>query len=422
MADNMNDDLFNLFGHEININKRKAYIEILKEIGRIETKQLKPYKIFWENQNTKHKEPLHSKLLAYYLNPKEDHNLKSIFIQEFFSILKISYKDISSDIYINTENDDMDILIRYKKENPINKYAIIIENKVKGADDRPQQLYRYVETVNKKYKYPYANISIVYLPLEPSKPEEQSYKDENGKNDIRNKLGKNQFYYLSFIIEIARLLEKVVSKNNSIDKYTKYSLIHYLHLIKFMKEEQDMESKMQLRILQEIKELNSDRLTELENSFGDFMNNFQIAIPFKKRYDILKLVKNSINAKWYFVSIKGEDDIWKKTNDKNIESLTRNWLGIATDIDNIGRLIIQSYGDSLRFQQVFDPLVNTVKDDFKEYCKKKKIPLRGKGHYFLEELKYSNESIDIEKIKKFYYKKCIKRVRDYQNSKKTTDQ
>lgn len=81
---------------------------------------------------------LHSRFLAFLLNPKASHNCGSELLKNFLSTMEIEGFDVTN-ATVQTEYHNIDVLIR----NPAGQ-AIIIENKI-YADDQPEQLARYYQ-------------------------------------------------------------------------------------------------------------------------------------------------------------------------------------------------------------------------------------------------------------------------------------
>lgn len=117
----------------------------------------------------------HSSLLKKLLHVNGKHNLKDFFIKSFVEeVLKCPF---SQQLLVETnleagEKGYVDILI-YNKEKTI---LYIIENKIKGAKDRPNQLYRYwrnhIKTQEKKGKT--GDYKIFYLTKNGNNPSSQS--------------------------------------------------------------------------------------------------------------------------------------------------------------------------------------------------------------------------------------------------------
>lgn len=117
----------------------------------------------------------HSSLLKKLLHVNGKHNLNDFFIKSFVEeVLKCPF---SQQLLVETnleagEKGYVDILI-YNKEKTI---LYIIENKVKGAKDRPNQLYRYwrnhIKIQEKKGKT--GDYKIFYLTKNGNNPSSQS--------------------------------------------------------------------------------------------------------------------------------------------------------------------------------------------------------------------------------------------------------
>lgn len=110
---------------------------------------------------------LHSRFLAFLLNPKASHNCGAELLQHFLSTMEIEGFDVTN-ATVQTEYQNIDVLIR----NPAGQ-AIIIENKIYAAD-QPEQLARYYQRmVNEGCK----QIWTLYLTLNGREPEEHSGQD-----------------------------------------------------------------------------------------------------------------------------------------------------------------------------------------------------------------------------------------------------
>lgn len=97
------------------------------------------------------------KKLFEYQNDFSNYPILTDFIKRFLSPIGFNVSMISKPI-IERENFNIDILIREQ-----NKYAIIIENKIKDAGFQPNQLARYIQTV-KGLGYRDDQIYVVVLP------------------------------------------------------------------------------------------------------------------------------------------------------------------------------------------------------------------------------------------------------------------
>lgn len=125
---------------------------------------------------------LHSRFIAYLLNPEGNHGMGNKFLELFVqSVLQIDGFDCTNCV-VQTEYKDIDILI-YN-----NEQAVIIENKI-YAGDQDRQLERYyneikheVNQLNGDIKR--KNVFIAYLTLDGRSPSNESMGDLLKASDI----------------------------------------------------------------------------------------------------------------------------------------------------------------------------------------------------------------------------------------------
>ena len=130
----------------------------------------------------------HSIMLAYLLDPNENHGLGSKFLEYFiewiaknieinkfevFDLIDIDYNDF----IVQRELNDIDILIKSN----INKIIICIENKI-GTGEHDNQLEKYKNYIESQYSDKFKKIYLFLTPdgIESSNPElwkSISYKD-----------------------------------------------------------------------------------------------------------------------------------------------------------------------------------------------------------------------------------------------------
>jgi hypothetical protein len=161
---------FNNLSQKYNTSIQKK-LDIEKQI-RIEEK-----KNFFSSIMSYKLERFHSELLRMIIDPRTEYIGNDDFLKIFLDTIKVDNL-FQKEIFVKTEegNNDygfIDIII-YD-----NDYAIIIENKINGAIDQPNQLaryYYYVENVMKKEV-----IAIVYIPCfgEFYEPDFTNYSDVN---------------------------------------------------------------------------------------------------------------------------------------------------------------------------------------------------------------------------------------------------
>lgn len=110
---------------------------------------------------------LHSRFLAFLLDPNGTHACGSRLLQVFLDVMKIDDFEVETTT-VQAEYKSIDIFIRNTKGQ-----AIIVENKI-YAQDAYEQLYRYDQLVKKEG---YQQITNLYLTLDGSEPAEHSKKD-----------------------------------------------------------------------------------------------------------------------------------------------------------------------------------------------------------------------------------------------------
>ena len=158
-------------------------------------------------------ENAHSRILRMFLQ-YDDGKKKYPILGKFLDIPKVKQvfgnKEFKSPVFTN-ERERIDVLIEEPRS-----FAIIVENKIKGATDQKRQLERYIESVN-RYGVPYDNIYAIYLTDSGDKEvsddsftdiakERLGYKDEN---DI------GRFVPMNYRYDILPWLEKEVLPNCS---------------------------------------------------------------------------------------------------------------------------------------------------------------------------------------------------------------
>lgn len=109
---------------------------------------------------------LHSRFLAFLLNPKASHGCGSSLLKTLLEVLHIEDFDVET-ASVQAEFKDIDIFVRNAKSQ-----AIIIENKIYHHDE-DEQIYRYDQLIRRQG---YTFITNLYLTLDGSEPSEQSSK------------------------------------------------------------------------------------------------------------------------------------------------------------------------------------------------------------------------------------------------------
>lgn len=105
-------------------------------------------------------ENAHSRILRMFLQ-YDDGKKEYPILRKFLEIPNVKKvlgdKEFKSPIFSN-EQERIDVLIEEPRS-----FAIIVENKIKGATDQERQLERYIESVNGQHDISYDNIYAIYL-------------------------------------------------------------------------------------------------------------------------------------------------------------------------------------------------------------------------------------------------------------------
>ena len=84
------------------------------------------------------RETLNSRILADLFDPNFKHGQGDLFLKEFLNHIGMKYS-IDDHWHISCESENVDIVL--SADSP--KRVVVIENKINGAIDQPNQLYRY---------------------------------------------------------------------------------------------------------------------------------------------------------------------------------------------------------------------------------------------------------------------------------------
>lgn len=151
---------------------------------------------------------LHSRFLAFLLNPQASHGCGNALLKTLLQVLNIEDFDVES-ASVQAEFKGIDIFVRNAKGQ-----AIIIENKIYHHDE-DGQIYRYDQLIRRQG---YRVINNLYLTLDGSEPSEQSSKDT--KVDLIS-------YETDIIIWLERCVPLVAR-----DAGLRESLFQYIELLK----------------------------------------------------------------------------------------------------------------------------------------------------------------------------------------------
>ena len=156
-------------------------------------------------------ENAHSRILKMFLQ-YDDGKKKYPILGKFLDIPKVKQvfgnKEFKSPVFTN-ERERIDVLIEEPRS-----FAIIIENKIKGATDQHEQLERYIESV-KKHDVPFDNIYAIYLTDNGGKIVGECSLTEKAKKilNYNDESDMGRFVPMNYRYDILPWLEKEVLPN-----------------------------------------------------------------------------------------------------------------------------------------------------------------------------------------------------------------
>lgn len=156
-------------------------------------------------------ENAHSRILRMFLQ-YDDGKKEYPILRKFLQIPKVKNifgnKEFEFPVFSN-EQERIDVLIEEPRS-----FAIIIENKIKGATDQDRQLERYIESVM-EHRVPSDNIYAIYL----TDSGDKEVSDDSFTNNAKERLGYNdendmgRFIPMNYRYDILPWLEKEVLPN-----------------------------------------------------------------------------------------------------------------------------------------------------------------------------------------------------------------
>ena len=215
----------------------EEYRDFINKIKEEEEQAKTQFNIFTALHKERDEKRLHSRFIAYLLNPNSKHQKGNVFLNAFLEKTKISFRTTDCNIEVKpseinhwAEKEYIDILIENGEQ------AIIIENKIDASDsnhDRKNgqheiQLVGYYENVKKKYNDD--KISVVYLTIDRHEPERideikkeipQEIKCIEYRTEIRNWLiecanqTKDDAFLNKIILQYKDVTEKI---SNDVEK------------------------------------------------------------------------------------------------------------------------------------------------------------------------------------------------------------
>ena len=283
-------------GEILNLSKPNEPYMILYE----EEKEKLPYHHINLIDEIRADENAHSRILTKLLQQKTPCGKFEI-LESFVQFIKEKAKKKSASfdkIQINdpvttSQKRDIDIWIRDKK------YAIIIENKIKGANDQEKQLKRYIEETIKSFK----NEQIYVIYLSDNAPKDQTwgkYKEEFEPRFLHLSFREDILTWLTdHVLPIVRLKEK--------EKYLSAVLEQYIDHLEGEYKKRNINQKMNMELQELIKkewELNDktpqENLAKLieKRQVTNNINNQIIALIIEYERKLFKKWRTDIKSKY----------------------------------------------------------------------------------------------------------------------------
>lgn len=239
------------------------------------------------------KETGHSLVLADMLKHP---TIQSSFLETF---LGIHYEYMT----VTAEFDRVDVALKGED------IFVIVENKVNGAEEQENQVYRYVHEIGiEKYGYDISQIFVVYLnPENHTMPSEYSLCDKNKKNNVFDKIGKEHYTIQSYKHDITDWLRKISIGNephisSALDQYINF-LENKFHTSSLDK---DMNKEIKDLILKELQvedkspeeqiaalDNQRDKVNELLNVIDSLKVELTIELSHKMMRDWQTLIEQS---------------------------------------------------------------------------------------------------------------------------------
>ena len=257
------------------------------------------------------KETGHSLVLADMLKHPY---IQSSFLSTFLGIQHEYMK-------VTAENDRVDVALKS------DDMFVIIENKVNAAEEKENQVYRYVHKIGmEKYGYDMSQIYVVYLnPTNRIPPSEYSLCDNNNENNVFEDLGEGHYTIQSYKYDITNWLRELSIDNephisSALDQYIDF-LDNKFHK-QFLLKELQIEGKSydeQIAALDNQQE----KVSELLNA----IDNLKIELKKKQSHTMMREWQGQIEKQLGIVLAKDEHSFGIQLNNKV-------WLGVWDGYDS----------------------------------------------------------------------------------------
>lgn len=258
-----------------------------------------PFENFWGNPS----EPQHSKLLAYFIDPKEPHGCGRFLLEQLLGVLEL-HRPVDEpflvDEYcrVDVEYAHIDLLITRKPPHGSKgRYAIIIENKINGALDRHRQLENYYKTM-RKVGFSDNEVYPVYLSLTHKKP----------SDDSRGDITEERIKKANFKEHIAPWLDRA-KQDVQVSMEMRENLTHYSNLLKYLLRKERVQT-MRKEILENLRKADSEgtlpdweQVVDLKNAADELMDCYRRLLRSKLLSDLQLTLQKDQHLDTGFVSV-----------------------------------------------------------------------------------------------------------------------
>ncbi|MBO9548468.1 PD-(D/E)XK nuclease family protein [Pseudomonas sp.] len=197
---------------------------------------------------------LHSRFLAFLLDPQGAHNAGAKPLQSLLEGLGIAHFDCRG-ATVQVEYRNIDILIRNSKQQ-----AIILENKI-HAEDQHEQLYRYVKTLQSEG---FQQIDTLYLTLDGEDADSKSCKG----------IDYHRVSYSSDILEWLERCQAWVVREAAVRE----SLLQYIDLIRKLTSKDQGQKYMDMLKQTLLKDKNLLLVKDLQKAYMETLKDLQLAL------------------------------------------------------------------------------------------------------------------------------------------------
>lgn len=234
---------------------------------------------------------------------------------------------------VTAENDRVDVALKS------DDMFVIIENKVNAAEEKKNQVYRYVHKIGmEKYGYVMSQIYVVYLnPTNRIPPSNYSLCDDNNENNVFEDLGEDHYTIQSYKYDITSWLRELSIDNephisSALDQYIDFlgNKFHTSPLDKNMNNEIKQFLLKELQIEgksydEQIAALDNqqEKVSELLNA----IDNLKIELKKKQSHTMMREWQGQIEKQLGIVLAADEHSFGIQLNNKV-------WLGVWDGYDS----------------------------------------------------------------------------------------